>query len=512
MVITGLLGGTVAEALTRRARCVGVVVALAPMAAVAQSVPSAPLALPSSYTSDMTRLRQLAGDTLDTDAFLLRSPSLQLSQDSKAGLRWQWLRPAVQLITNSAIPYSMNDGALWAGRGVNFREGAGVRVGDGRWTLIVAPEFDLSSNARFDFDRDINRYFAPAVPETRYGNGFADVWYVRPYSADLPWRFGSSPFGRLNLGQSGVWFAVSSYQVGATAENTWWGPGMYNALLMSDNAAGVPRLEVRTAKPIRTSVGDFRWVAFIGALSESAYFDTTKANDVRSLSAAAVTWRPSFSRGLTLGAARVVYASTSGYGGVLGHTLDVFSSTRHTGHVNSGGAAASPAADSALQPGGADQLLSLFGRFVVPSDGVELYAEWGRQQFPKSLRDFLLDPSHSQGYTFGVQWRRPAPIGVASSRSRLGDGTSCSLSSVAGSSQRTVSRRTSNGRARNFQHRSTISLSIPPTPTLTHSVSNTGDPVRSTSQRFVSRPRSVRPSRAVILRMCRWECSTRAAG
>src|SRR3982750_897925 len=46
-----------------------------------------------------------------------------------------------------------------------------------------------------------------------------------------------------------------------------------------------------------------------------------------------------------------------------------------------------PAADSTMHPG-PDQLFSLFARWVFPENGFEAYAEWGRAEFPISMRDY----------------------------------------------------------------------------------------------------------------------------
>ena len=55
---------------------------------------------------------------------------------------------------------------------------------------------------------------------------------------------------------------------------------------------------------------------------------------------------------------------------------------------------------------GSDQLFSLFARYVIPSHGLETYVEWGRADFPVSIKDFLTQPNHSRGYTAGLQWAR----------------------------------------------------------------------------------------------------------
>lgn len=366
-----------------------------------------PITYPTSDANARTRLAQLAGDTSHLGAFLLRSPSRRLFGDSALSTRPRsltWLLPDIHIVANSALPFSENNAGFWAGRGLGGRITTGVLLTTGRWRAVIAPEFWLDANARFDRITQRNgwRFANPSVPESRYGEGYASAWYARPYSADLPWRFGNASMGRLLPGQSGVWYDAGAVEFGATTENIWWGPGIQNAIVMSDNAAGIPRLEMRTAKPWNTRVGSVEAQWFVGALSESQYFDTTKANDVRSIAAAAVTWQPIFQPNLTLGVTRAVYATSSGYGSVPFRWLDVLART--------GDPANHPLSDSTLTPGGKDQLFSLFGRWLLPADGFEAYAEWARQTLPSSPHDFVVDPTHSHGYTLGLQYRRPGPI------------------------------------------------------------------------------------------------------
>lgn len=360
---------------------------------------------PTSDATDRARLAQLAGDTTRAGSMMLRSPSSVLFRDSamsSARRSLVWLMPDAYVIVNTAVPFSQNDGGLWAGRGVSTRVAGGAALSRGRVRIVIAPELWATSNARFDRDRDPYNFYSPPTPPDRYQHGYSDPWYIQPYSADVPWRFGNSGTGHVGLGQSGVWYNTGAIEVGATTENMWWGPGIRNAIVMSDNAAGIPRLELRTEHPWRTRIGAFEARWFVGALSESPYFDTTKANNVRSIAAAAVTWQPSFQPTLTLGVTRAVYATASGYGDVPFRWFDVF---RDTGHP-----ADRALADSSLYPGGRDQLFSLFGRWVFPDDGFEAYTEWARQELPKSLHDFIIAPSQSHGYTLGVQYRKPAPL------------------------------------------------------------------------------------------------------
>jgi hypothetical protein len=190
--------------------------------------------------------------------------------------------------------------------------------------------------------------------------------------------------------------------VGASTENQWWGPGIRNAIVMSNNAEGIPHLFLRTTRPLTTPPGpvEARWI--IGGLTESLYFDTMASNDLRSLSGLVVTLRPGGARNLTVGLARTVYGEAAGRGDVLGRLFEVV--TRFERLANPG------EADSSRRR---DQLLSLFGRWIFPESRFEMYAEWARVELPRSLRDLLLAPHHTQGYTLGLQWARPAGRGDA---------------------------------------------------------------------------------------------------
>jgi hypothetical protein len=46
---------------------------------------------------------------------------------------------------------------------------------------------------------------------------------------------------------------------------------------------------------------------------------------------------------------------------------------------------------------------------VLPADGFESYVEWARAEQPANLRDALVAPNHTQGYTLGLQYARPVP-------------------------------------------------------------------------------------------------------
>src|SRR5690606_9677241 len=82
----------------------------------------APLPRVGGPAVDRLRTMQILG-TAPAEGFLLRSASRYGSRPGAAGdgLRWQLLAPEVETVWNSRIPFSLNDGALWAGRGASTR-------------------------------------------------------------------------------------------------------------------------------------------------------------------------------------------------------------------------------------------------------------------------------------------------------------------------------------------------------------------------------------------------------
>lgn len=329
---------------------------------------------------------------------MLRSTSSLLWEQWKSGNGVALLTPQVQLVTNSAIPFSRNSGALWAGKGSNTRVVGGVAARLGRLTAVIAPEFVHSQNRAFPA-RVTDIIPSPPIPPGR--SPFSFPWYANgPYSLDMPMRFGNQPSHVLRAGQTSVLADLGALAFGFSTENEWWGPGVDNALILSTNAPGFPHLTLRTIEPLPTRLGAFEFHWLVGGLTQSAYFDTSTSVTPRSISAAAVAFRPRALQNLSFGLARAVIGTSSGWGPIPFRWFDVL---RSTGHPNSGAPY-----DSTLNPGGRDQIVSAFARWVLPASGAELYGEWGRLDLPVNLRDLLVQPNRGLAYTFGLQWSRQA--------------------------------------------------------------------------------------------------------
>lgn len=288
---------------------------------------------------------------------------------SLRGFAWSLTPASLELTWNSQLPFSLNDGAQWAGRGLAIQASAGVRGSYKSLRVIVSPTFWFAQNQAF-----------PILPGPASRSSFSSPFQVEGgLSADIPVRFGNERILAIDPGESAVWFTGARADVGFATESQWWGPGIRNAIVLSDNAGGFPHLFVRTARPITTRAGavEAKWI--LGGLVESPFFDRDASNDLRSISSFVVTLSPAFQRTLTAGISRVVIDDAAGIGDVVARTFDALIS-------------------------GSTQINALFARWTLPASNAEIYGEWARLVLPSSLRDLLVAPQFTQGFTVGLQW------------------------------------------------------------------------------------------------------------
>ena len=348
--------------------------------------PATSLILVTSDAVDRLRSQQLVSGVARGQSLLLRSAST-LSSRAPApihGFRASTIAPEYLVVINSSIPFSPNYGAMWAGVGMSTRTLFGARIESPHLKLILAPELILSANGNWILRHN---FYVPALPPDR--SPYDLPFYVGAYTIDQPLRFGNKSIQRLDPGETTMLVTGDRFAFGVSNENEWWGPGIRNAIVLSNNAPGFPHFFFRTARPLHTRFGDveLRWLT--GGLKESDYFDTVSTNNVRSIASVAGTLQTRWDPNLSIGFARSVYGTATGWGPTFGRWFDIFTQTSRT----------------RLTSVRKDQLFTLFARWVFPADGAEVYTEWGRLELQPSLRDFLIAPNHTQGYTVGAQWR-----------------------------------------------------------------------------------------------------------
>ena len=358
-------------------------------AADAQQLRFIPLVSLTSEAEERIRLSQLSGKVC-AEGFLIRSVSRLTTPCASTVVEGTGIiSPEIRAVSNSGLPYSLNQGSLWAGRGWNSELTTGVFAFRGPFRFILAPTAVAEENKPFQ----VIPYPEQVVPAR---SEWANPFHPLPESIDLPLRFGDRPLRRVDLGQSSLTVDVPVVSFGVATENLWWGPGIQNALLLSNNAPGFPHAFAQM-RPLGTPYGTFDAQWILGQLRESDFFDVDSTNNHRALNGLAFTWTAPFDSGLTLGAARLVMSAQDRGHGVLGSALDVF---RRVGQ---------PDTDTSAHASNdrRDQIFSLFGRWMFVPAAFEAYLEYAHFEEPTSFRDLLEYPGHSEAYTLGFQWARP---------------------------------------------------------------------------------------------------------
>lgn len=343
--------------------------------------------VPSSFTVRPTPLASFVASGDSEHPWAARIAATALGNDDSGpvlSLADTWARAYL----NARNPTGQNDGVVWQGKGLTTALDFGAVL---RWralTLRVQPTVVFTQNAGF---------------------GLAPVWYggapeyAYPWRRiDLPQRFGPESFWTLDPGQSEIALAWRGVRIGFGTRNLWWGPGIENAIVMSNNAGGFPHGFLGTNGPVDIGIGTLEAHWIWGRLEQSDWFDPTVTSTERFLTGAVLAYSPEFLPGLTLGATRMFYTYISDDGVPFGDYLAVFQGVRKKGF-------ATP--DNPLGDDEHDQLFSLFWRWVLPESGFELFGEWARNDHSWDLVDFITEPEHSEGHTLGLQKTFPAGPG-----------------------------------------------------------------------------------------------------
>ena len=344
-----------------------------------------------SLVSSSPWIRTASGNVLDA------TRKIRASVSGDQGFRLHLLAPELDGALNSDLPFSINEGTLWAGRGLSGRTQVGVALSYGSMTAVLAPEVWGSENHDFQTFSYPENLPQPGDAGGRMRHPLASPFHYPPHSIDLPQRPGYSSTLSAGLGQSSLSWESASVRIGFATESVRWGPSLRNPLLLSNNASGFSHLFAQTTKPFDSPLGNVHAQWILGRLDESAYFDNKPENDHRSFSGVIVVLHPSFEPNLSLGIGRVVYAPAPGFMDLPTAAFDF---------IRSVGPVASETSDE-QRPLGPDRIFSLFAHWSFPDAGFETWIEWGRSEEPRSLRDFLEAPHHSRGYTLGLRHTQP---------------------------------------------------------------------------------------------------------
>jgi hypothetical protein len=346
---------------------------------------------PGSPTEDLLRLAELTGAASVEPGVIRRAATRGrvLCADGPA-LPWtlapapegdRWVAPIPLRLTtvfNTRYPSGGNDGLLWAGRGASSLVSGGVAFRHGVLSGVLRPEAAWMQNDWF---------------QIRPNGTSGDLEFGTPYydtAIDLPQRYGAGPFSAAGLGDSVLRLDWKGVALGLSNERMWWGPGLYNALVLSNNAPGFPHAFLGTSHPVDVWIGDVEATAVWGRLARTRYYAGGADPLFIGL---AIDYTPRWVPGLTVGLGRTFLQPWSGRE-ALDYVPFLQSFWKKDLDAWYGDAGDDPEDN---------QLASVWWRWVFPSAGLELYGEWGREDHDWSVYRFIEDFDHTKAYLLGLQ-------------------------------------------------------------------------------------------------------------
>lgn len=330
------------------------------------------------------------------------SNSIYRSRDGKGMVQ---LMPLVwQNQVNSNFPYGWNDAGMIPAAGYQTMVAAGVYAQYKFLSIQFRPEFVFAQNSDFEGFEGTDR--------NAWGK-----WYRYMNRIDAPERFGTGSYTRFFPGQSSIRLNFHPISIGISTESLWWGPGMKNSLLMSNNAPGFLHATINTTRPIHTPIGSFEGQLVGGKLEASGFTPTPlgnpnhyddlykpKPDDWRYFSGLTLSYQPKWLPGLSLGFNTVFTVNHKDMGNKLGDYLPFFPSNSMSENFDPDDI--NNVADQAAQ----DVNASVFFRWLIPEAQFEIYGEYARNDRSYDLRDLAVQLNHSRSYMFGLRKLFPVRI------------------------------------------------------------------------------------------------------
>ncbi len=305
------------------------------------------------------------------------SPDYSFHRDNRKKNEFVLLPVIVKQQYNLSRPFGWNDGSMISARGYQLQASVGFFAKYGPFQLKFNPEFVWAQNTYYD---TMSTKFLDPVQLAAYTTYY--LWI------DNPRIIPQTPFHKFLPGQSSFSINFKSFALAASTENIWWGPGMRNSIILSNNTQGFSHLSFNTTKPVKTAIGYFEG-QIISGITESSNESISKGY----VSGMILSYSPKWTKGLFIGFTRMYnqfYDLAVKHKDYLPIFQNLYRKNDASGANN----------DDSLKR---DQLISVFFRYVMQNAKAEFYAEYGRNDASYNFRDFFLSPQHTRAFTIGGQ-------------------------------------------------------------------------------------------------------------
>jgi hypothetical protein len=256
----------------------------------------------------------------------------------------------------------------------------GAQLSIGMATLTLAPLFFRAENQAFQM--------GTPVGAGQFNDPFLGT------NLDTPQRFGASAYQRLLPGESRIELTTFGVTAGFGTEAQHWGPARDHPMILGNNAGGFPHAFLGTSAPVDLWLATVHTRLMWGRLEASKYRHANPAEPARFATGIALSAQPRGVPGLEVGFSRFFHigwrSDVLNFDNFARPFIGVVRDFRRTSN--------DPIGD---EPD--NQIASLFARWVMPRAGVEVYAEFAKDDYNKDVRDLLMEPDHIGGVLYGLQ-------------------------------------------------------------------------------------------------------------
>lgn len=294
---------------------------------------------------------------------------------------------------NTAAPYGQNDGALWQGKGYNTSLTAGARLEGYGFELTIKPQLSWSQNREFDYIAPNYSAFDSDGNPTIFNGKASSYGYYGVASIDAPQRFGNKSFWTYDWGDTEIRWTWNTFTTGFGTQAIWLGPARLNPIIHSNNAASYPKFDIGLRKT-KLTMPHFGWdLGYIeargwwGKLTESDWFDNDDSNNHNLISGLSINYAfPGIFRGFSVGLNRTMLSKWDDITPYTLFTIAVPGMKTTAGHDEN------------------DQRASITFEYLLDSVGLDLYLEWGRNDYTSGgIIPILQNPFHTEAWTAGIR-------------------------------------------------------------------------------------------------------------
>ena len=276
------------------------------------------------------------------------------------------LRIRNELFYNSDSPNLENTSDRWIGKGGSYFTAANIAYNSKYFFGSIEPYYFVSQNQDYTEPDRINLF-----------NNLNDN---RPH--------GETPYTSIGLREIQFYINFKGFGGGYSNANMWWGPGLHNSLMISNNTTGFGHLVLGTINEKRYKNWGFngRYVfSELGKGSKNKPYFAGFIADATYFSLPIVTL--GFSRILLSGGTNTSYAISRSEAAFL--PFQILSIDSKSG--------------AKIYNRPIEQTYTGYLNFRFPKSGVVLFFEWGRNEGPIDFNDLVLAPDHSDAFIIGLR-------------------------------------------------------------------------------------------------------------